>query len=316
MKYTFQVLSIFIFNTLLSAQSKQLIIELNHLYKESQFYLDQNYELDENKTFSFNRMEYYLNINSVNQLDGTSTSFEELYLLVDPTINQYYLGNYDLEELNQLNFHIGVSPEVNHNDPTEWANGHPLAPQNPSMHWGWAAGYRFIAAEGMVDTDGDEVLETALQYHAVSDDYYTEIVIPVVSLNETNIIRVILNVNYDKLFENINSSLGGVFHGVHDENLLLVNNFAMNNVFSVPADLYLSEESLPITYNNPFSKLLQIETKHSAKVDLFNAAGQFLSKFNLNPGQNEIDTEYLSEGFYFIILEANGIRKRKKLIKQ
>jgi hypothetical protein len=316
MKNTFLILSIFVFNTLLNAQSKELIIELNHLYKESPFYLDQNYEIDENKTFSFYRMEYYLHINNATQSNGTSTSFDELYLLVNPTTNEYNLGNYDLEGLSQLNFHVGVSPDLNHDDPAEWVNGHPLAPQNPSMHWGWAAGYRFIAAEGMVDKDGDQVLETPLQYHAVSDDYYTEIVLPVVSLNETNIVRVVLNVHYDKLFENINSSSGGIFHGVHNENLLLANNFAINNVFSVPEDLYLSEETMIKTYTNPFSEFLEIDINQKAKVELFNAAGQCLSQLTLNPGKQQINTEYLSQGFYFLSLEANGIMERQKLVKQ
>lgn len=316
MRLTYLLFSVFLFNTLLTAQSKELVIELNHLYNNSPFYLNQNYQVDNDKTFSFYRMEYYLHLNSANNTDGSTTEFDELFLLVNPSTNEFNLGNYDIESLNQLNFHIGVSPNLNHNDPSEWETGHPLAPQNPSMHWGWAAGYRFIAAEGMVDQDGDQVLETVLQYHAVSDDYYTEIVTPVVSKSETNTVRVTLNVNYDKIFENINSSAGGVFHGVHNENLQVVNNFAMNNVFSLPEDLLLQEESMIKTFINPFSEFIDLEIIDKAEVELFNATGQLVSRMDLNPGKNQINTQNLPKGFYFISMKSNNKRERKKLVKK
>ena len=46
----------------------------------------------------------------------------------------------------------------------------PLAEQLPSMHWSWNSGYKFIRIDGSVDTDGDGVPETGLQYHLGNND--------------------------------------------------------------------------------------------------------------------------------------------------
>ena len=60
------------------------------------------------------------------------------------------LGSHDVTNVEAVHFHIGVDSSVNHSDPASYPMGHPLAPVFPSMHWGWAAGYRFVAIEGFV----------------------------------------------------------------------------------------------------------------------------------------------------------------------
>ena len=75
----------------------------------------------------------------------------------------------------------------------------------------------------MIDENQDGIFETVIQYHPVDDSYYSEIIITDAVIETDNSIEIYLNVNYNKLIENIGTNEGGVYHGLHDENQLLIN---------------------------------------------------------------------------------------------
>ena len=50
-----------------------------------------------------------------------------------------------------VKFGIGVPKRLNHEDPADFEPEHPLSVFN-SMHWNWAAGYRFMILEGKIDS--------------------------------------------------------------------------------------------------------------------------------------------------------------------
>ena len=108
-----------------------------------------------------------------------------------------------------------VEFNLNHADPSLQDSSHPLAPQFPSMHWGWAAGYRFAALEGMIDKNQDSVMETVFQYHPVDDSYYSDTITCDGIIENQNNVTIFINANYNKLIENIGTDEGGVYHGIH-----------------------------------------------------------------------------------------------------
>ena len=73
-----------------------------------------------------------------------------------------YLGNFPVSHLEQITYSIGVVEELNHLDPSTYPDDHPLAHQNPSMHWGWTSGYRFLCLDG-------HMLSDVVQIHALGD---------------------------------------------------------------------------------------------------------------------------------------------------
>ena len=168
------------------AQQKEVSLYLSHYYNGDEFTIDNDFIIDDSISCTISRLEYYLTINSLQASNGDSivypgefyTAEEELInysgkqVLIKTKKHKYSLGFHDITNLNSMDFHIGVPSEINHQDPTIWENSHALAPKDPSMHWGWAAGYRFIAFEAMVDEDSDGIFESVLQYHAVGDTLY------------------------------------------------------------------------------------------------------------------------------------------------
>jgi cytochrome c peroxidase len=53
-------------------------------------------------------------------------------------------GNYDA-----IRFQIGLPPQINHGDSTQWPANHPLNPDVNHLYWGWSREYVFLALEGI-----------------------------------------------------------------------------------------------------------------------------------------------------------------------
>ena len=316
MKRSILSLTFLLINSLVFCQSKEISIYLNHKYNGGDFNYDNTYVVDGNTPIKFDRLEYYLHINSlINQNEG-STNFSDKYLLVNPSQNHYNIGSYEISNVSTLLLNIGVAPEINHDDPSLWDASHPLAPQIPSMHWGWAAGYIFVALEGMIDKNQDEIFETVIQYHPVNDSYYSEIIITDAVVETDTSIEFYLNVNYNKLIENIGTNEGGVYHGLHDENQLLINNFIYNNVFTVPENLNLKEISISNTaFPNPFSNTIQLNLNGNSIVKVYNSLGILVDEYKLDKGQQQINAQSLLNGVYIISIQSKSGTENIKLLK-
>lgn len=173
--------------------------------------------------FSITRLEYYISEISVQHDGGQVTEIDNTWLLVkSKDAEDYNLGKHDIENVEAISFYIGVDPEHNHLDPTTYPSGHPLAPQNPSMHWGWAAGYRFVCLEGKT---GINLLFT-YEIHALGDANYFETSIPTSAIWEGDDLIIILNADYLGMFNNINVSTGLIEHGETGAALTLLQNFS------------------------------------------------------------------------------------------
>ena len=316
MKRSISTLTFLLINSLVFGQSKEISIYLNHKYNGGDFNYDNTYVVDFNTPIKFDRLEYYLHINSLINHDGETTNLSDKYLLVNPSQNHYNIGSYEISNVSTLIMNIGVAPEINHDDPSLWDASHPLSPQIPSMHWGWAAGYIFVALEGMIDENQDGIFETVIQYHSVDDSYYSEIIITDAVVETDTSIEFYLNVNYNKLIENIGTNEGGVYHGLHDENQLLINNFIYNNVFSVPENLNLKEISISNTaFPNPFSNTIQLNLNENSIVKIYNSIGKLVDEYKLDKGQQQINTQTLLNGIYIISIQSKSGTENMKLLK-
>ncbi len=119
------------------------------------------------------------------------------------------------------------------------------------------------------------------------------------------------------MFENINASEGGVFHGAFDENLALVNNIATNSVFTVTENLSLTETIVSNgIFPNPFTNVIQLNLKQHSRVKLFNVLGDLIEIQELNKGLQRIETEQLIKGLYILTIESQDTSETVKLLKR
>lgn len=318
MKKILSLTFVILFNYIIKAQNKEIAVVINHLYDGEVLNFDNTYIVGDNIPIRFDRIEYYIHLNSFISNQNIATNLIDKYILVNANQNNYNIGEIELldDDLISLNFNIGVEYNLNHADPSLQDPSHPLAPQFPSMHWGWAAGYRFAALEGMIDKNQDSVMETVFQYHPVDDSYYSDTITSVGIIENENNVTIFINANYDRLIENIGTDEGGVYHGIHEENGLLMDNFSRNNVFTVPENLNLKETYVSnAVFPNPFSNTIQLNLNENSIVKVYNSLGLIVDEFKFDKGQQQINTETLLNGIYILSIQSKSGTENIKLLK-
>jgi len=185
-------------------------LNINHKLGDSDFAMNEAAKNNMDHDFNITRLEYYISEISLIHDGGNETQINDLWVLADATIKtEVDLGDHDISTVEKIIFHIGVDPDHNHLDPASWPNGHPLAPGFPSMHWGWNAGYRFVALEG----NGGPNLNQLIQLHGLGDINYFTIEVNIDASAENNVLNIDLDADYTRALENISVNSGVIVHG-------------------------------------------------------------------------------------------------------
>ncbi|MCZ4410456.1 T9SS type A sorting domain-containing protein [Cryomorphaceae bacterium 1068] len=269
--------------------------------------------------FTFNRLEYYLSGFKVTHDGGNVTTYDDVYALVQgdesPTID---LGELFAENIEMISFSVGVDPGNNNGDPSAWPPAHPLAPKNPSMHWGWISGYRFVAVEG-------DIVSTSQEYsiHGLGNVNYFEVSLEVNMPANEDDVNIYLKADTENFLYNMNLD-GTVFsHG--EEGLALETLINMSErVFSITsAPLSTEDENELLKFNlfpNPTDN-------GSVQLNFATDAGDFynlvvrdiqgkivLQRNQVNSGY-QLDVNGLHEGLYLVSLyNDTELRAIKKLV--
>ncbi|MBC8124532.1 MAG: T9SS type A sorting domain-containing protein [Candidatus Kapabacteria bacterium] len=260
--------------------------------------------------FSPRLLRYYIsNITFVHD-GGQRTPASRVYLLVDVK-NQprYVIGTYDITRIDSIEFHIGVDYMANHGDPALQDPGHPLALQNPSMHWGWSAGYRFITYEGSAGSTATTATSD-VQLHSVSDALYRKVVLAVNTTTTFVGTDMVLNAEYGNLLNNIDASFGIVVHGNDEETAKMTENMA-TNVFSSATPLSVDADDLNASIltisPNPSSDVVTVASSTSdASVSVFDAVGRVVAAAQLLSGHSSFSVATLPTGAYTVVVDAHN----------
>lgn len=261
--------------------------------------------------FNVTRLEYYISEISIVHDGGTTSPVENLWLLIDAGEQaQVNLGSYDINTVEAIHFHIGVDPAHNHLDPATYESSHPLAPQFPSMHWGWASGYRYIAVEGF----GSSAYNQMYQLHGLGDGNYFTTVVPYQASAENGTIQIELDADYVRALENIPVNMGVIDHGEEREAKTAIENFR-DFVFSPTGSVSLSGDvatsySLEL-YPNPTQNghaRVKINGLWNKNVILqwSDMQGRILQQLLLQPGESTHDIKLDAAGVYLVRLIQDG----------
>ena len=282
-------------------------LKINHKLAGESFAFNTAAENNMNENFNVDRLEYYLSGFTIVH-DGTTTALSDLYFLVranqETTLD---LGEVDATDITEIRFHVGVDQSMNHEDPAAFPTDSPLAPQNPSMHWGWTAGYRFIAMEGM----GGTSLDQEYQLHGLGDDNYfetTQSVIPTVTADG---ILIELDADYAKVVRDMNVAGGVISHGEFGpakQSLENMRDFVFSQAGTTAVTDFAALRSLKVYPNPTASGQIQIvtETPDASPVllQLFGTDGRLVSS-KLSEG-NTTTLEIGAKGLYFLQVTKDG----------
>lgn len=306
------ILFVLVFLTSQANSQNNIMLNIHHKLGDADFEMNQATKNNMDHDFKVTRLEYYISEISLIHDGGNETSIDDLWILANAsTKTEVDLGEHDITSVEKIIFHIGVDAAHNHLDPSSWPNGHPLAPGFPSMHWGWTAGYRFVAYEG----HGGANLNQLFQLHGLGDNNYftTEIELDVNA--ENNVLSINLDADYTRALENISVNSGVIVHGDNLQAKQCLENFR-DFVFSpssiTSSTIDFSEVSEFNVFPNPVAngistiKLDLEESGNEYDLTINSVDGKLLQHLrDISDGQT-MDFSNRSTGMYFINLVKEG----------
>jgi hypothetical protein len=281
-----------------------------------------------NKNILLTRAEFYLSEVELQKNSSTTIPLEDQYMLVNANAPaaEFDLGAFAIDAIESAVLHIGVPESINHLDPASYDANHPLAPKNPSMHWGWTAGYRFMAIEGKVDNDNDGIPETNFEFHNLGDVLYKLIKLVGTKEAENGTLALHFILDYAELFKTLNLTSSLIQHGSSPNtngkmmsNAITQGFMTLESVTATP-EIALNSQNV-VAMPNPFATETRIDyilpVGNNVTMIVTNSLGQVVKTFFNLPATGSVRFEKgtLSGGAYqAIFYENKNILARKLLI--
>ncbi len=261
--------------------------------------------------FNVTRLEYYISKIQIKHDGGMTTDVPNHYILADAgTDVTDALGSFNITSVESVSFYIGVDTPVNHADPSLQPSGHPLEPKTPSMHWGWASGYRFVAMEGLCGSGMTQTYEV----HALGDQHYIQTVVPVSGVMKGGKLIIALHADYTIALKDIDISMGLIAHGDGPDEAKLLTNFS-TGVFKpgnpVSVNEAITAEHRVAIYPNPsFSNEASVRFSNNsgaADISIIDIQGRTVKQLHKGQNDNAIKVQLDNAGLYFVkVLYADG----------
>ena len=215
----------------LSAQTQQITLHMKQFLDNQPFALNSEVKLTQTKKHKVTRVQYYLSEITVVHDGGQVAIIPDLVLLIDASKDSVFaLGQVAATNVEGIKFSIGVPEAINHLDPATYPAGSPLAHQIPAMHWGWSAGYRFVAIEGDAQ-NANGIFVDHYEVHALGDNNYKTVSLATGGEQESDGIHIHLKADYNALLNGISTTGGLIVHGSTGLAITMMKN-AQNSVFS------------------------------------------------------------------------------------
>ena len=131
----------------------------------------ETYTINDQKV-SFKTANYYMGGLQLQHSDGSTIDLSTQYLLAGLGNTATLSSDIPIGSITSASFFIGVDPVNNTQSENSFVSrpvNDPLSLKDPSMHWNWNTGYKFVRFDGEVDTDDDGVVDTPIAYHLGSD---------------------------------------------------------------------------------------------------------------------------------------------------
>jgi len=295
----------------ISAQTN-VRLNLHHMLGNEDFAAERTAVNNLNTPFKITRLEYYLSEITLVHDGGIETPVTDMWILTNVMErSSYELGDFDIVQLEKIIFHVGVDPDHNNADPSVYPEGHPLSLKIPSMHWGWASGYNFVALEGA----GGDDFGTFFQVHALGNENYKKVELVMDTHAKDGVLNIDINADYNRAMEDMDAGIGIFYHGPTKFAIQLMGNFEAY-VFSpgsnTASGLAIDQARTAFTIQpnivpggNP---VFRIRTDEAGPFDLTvtDNAGCMVKRLTGISGDTYVTLPALTPGIYYVSRSAQG----------
>lgn len=290
---------------------KNVYLTVKHKLGTNSFAFNQAATNNLGNNFDISRIDYYMSKFVIIHDSGKRLVLHDsIIILAKGSANvAKNLGSYNVTNVEGITFSIGVPAAYNNTDPALYSSPNPLAPQSPSMHWGWASGFRFVALEGKAGA----ALKTTYEMHCLGNDNYFSQTKMVSGVESGNNVFVNLDADYTQAVKGINVTLGPIDHGVDATDLTLLQNFR-DSVFSPGAGFpvsikSISKESGISIYPNPSNGELNIVNSNFnntlSSLEIKDVTGRLISSYSFQ-NSNNFKVNISTKGIYFMHLKTTA----------
>jgi hypothetical protein len=298
---------------------KNVVLRINHFLDSVPFQLNKSAINNLGNEFNVKRMEYYLSKFVVKHDGGQSTPLNNVYALVNGNEDtEIDLGLLNVNNIEGIQFGIGVDTPNNNADPSLWPASHPLSPKFPSMHWGWESGYRFVAMEGVAGIG----MVSNYEIHSLGNINYFSTTVNKTAVERNGKWVIAIDANYTKAIKDIDVTQNLVSHGDADEAQKLMFNFR-DYVFKAGTIITGVKESKADVnvgvYPNPSNGTFILSTSNQTnfnKIMITDITGKVCVEAQLN-SESTHQFNLKNKGIYFIQVYNNDtFIGAKKLVVQ
>lgn len=296
------ILFTLLFVSLIAHAQKNVTLHISHKLGTAPFAFNETVQNNLSQDFKISRIDYYISGIKIIHDGGMELALPGTYILAKGVANvTQNLGSLNVTNVEGLKFSIGVDSPANNADPALQSPIHPLYFQTPSMHWGWSAGYRFVALEG---TSGNNPFEI----HGLWNYNYFEQTVMVAGQASGNDINIYLDADYTEALKDINVAAGPIDHGVNATDLKLLENFRDHVFKAGTAPTSIARQNTAIHFANIYPNPVQdkmnidllVENKHVKSVQVIDLLGKVHYATVLPEQHNVINLSALAKGTYIL----------------
>jgi hypothetical protein len=269
--------------------------------------------------FQLDHFDYYISGLHIIHDGGQDLDLGNLIFLVEPQNHILYLGYLNVNQIESINFSVGVPPNLNTNsgadaiDISSYPSGSPLSFQEPSMYWGWTAGYMHMIIGGYGDSNFDGTPDNLFELHNLGDANYRSVQLNVNPTN-TNVdqLDIYLNCNVEQWIKDIPIETVGILHGSSGLNMEIMKNVETESVFTQSASAGVNEVNNEVGLlshyrNQEFSKITWSEMISAKSFQLINIEGRILESGLLESISGQLLFQEIPQGlYYFSVFDSNG----------
>ena len=294
---------------------KNIFLNLTPLFGNQTFALNQTFIGNDGIAVEIQDFNYYLSDVKIFHDNGQQTNLPTSIWLVTPTQHSLYLGYLAVEQIDSINFTIGVPKRYNTQagalaqDISTYPETHPLSFQSPSMYWGWSFGYMHMITGGKADSNNDGVPNAYFELHNLGNNNQQSVTLPTIQTTTGSQTDLFYTCHIDRWLNQMPLSSVGVLHGETGLNQSVMQNVNTQDVFTLnPAATIQENHNLFVSWKQNATEITiqGLQNQSIKNYQVFSNTGQKVLDHQVNTPSASVPLEQLQSGLYLIRTEMNN----------